>query len=190
MNYHAVIDGKAAGPYTAQQLVGIGIKEDTLVWYQGLSDWIMASSVPEIMDALAAARQSVIPEITQDPVQVNVEQVETIDHHDTEEYAVENEHINNGQPEEVQEYGTTVGECPEQHLGLAIFSAIMFPTGIAAIVKTVLIKTRWEQGRYDDARWLAKTARKYSIMSIIIGVILCAIFIMYYMLVLFILFGY
>lgn len=71
-------------------------------------------------------------------------------------------------------------ECPKQHLGLAIFSAIMFPTGIAAIVKTVLIKTRWQQGRYDDARWLAKTAHKYSIMSIILGAILIALVIIYY----------
>lgn len=71
-------------------------------------------------------------------------------------------------------------ECPKQHLGLAIFAAIMFPTGIAAIVKTALIKVRWNEGRYDDARWLAKTARKYSIMSIVIGVILLAIVILYY----------
>ncbi len=71
-------------------------------------------------------------------------------------------------------------ECPKPHLGLAIFAAIMFPTGIAAIVKTALIKVRWNQGRHDDARWLAKTARKYSIMSIVIGAILLAIVIFYY----------
>ena len=71
-------------------------------------------------------------------------------------------------------------ECPKPELGLAIFSAIMFPLGIAAIVKTALIKVRWNQGRYDDARWLAKTAHQYAVRSLVIGFVLLGIVLTYY----------
>lgn len=74
----------------------------------------------------------------------------------------------------------TKNECPKQSLGLAIFSAIMFPTGIVAIVKTALVKMRWNQGRYDDAYKLARSARRYAITSIIIGAILVVIYVVYY----------
>lgn len=74
----------------------------------------------------------------------------------------------------------TTDECPDPHMGLAIFSAIMFPMGIAAIVKSALVKSRWDAGRHDDARWLAETSHKYAIRSIWIGGILLALFMTYY----------
>lgn len=144
MNYHVVIDGKAAGPYTIEQIAQLNITPETLVWHTDLDNWVQAQTIPELKGLF----------IDQTSANPNTEE----------------------QPQQV----VAPGNCPQQHLGLAIFSAIMFPTGIAAIVKTILIRTRWNEGRYDDAIWLARSARRMSITSIIIGAVILLFYITYY----------
>lgn len=52
MEYWTIIDNRHAGPFTAEQLVEMGILPDTPVWHDGLPDWVHASEVQEIVDAI------------------------------------------------------------------------------------------------------------------------------------------
>jgi hypothetical protein len=52
MNYWIIVDDKHSGPYTAQQLIDSGIKPETLVWHEGLTDWIAAGSAPELAEGM------------------------------------------------------------------------------------------------------------------------------------------
>lgn len=45
-------DNSQAGPFPANELKQKGLKADTLVWAEGMSEWVVASSVPELYDVL------------------------------------------------------------------------------------------------------------------------------------------
>lgn len=49
--------GQQAGPVNARQLLAHGVKADTLVWQEGMPDWVPAATLP----ALAALFQPVPP---------------------------------------------------------------------------------------------------------------------------------
>lgn len=155
--YYIVIDGQQSGPYSLDELISLPqYSHEAYVWCEGMADWAHAGEISE----LTALENAASEESMKGPQQPLDEQP---------------------QSQAVHDGGTdTPGECPEPRLGLAIFSAIMFPIGIAAIVKTALIRVRWNQGRYDDARWLAKTAHKYAVTSIVTGFIFLGLFITYY----------
>ena len=66
-NYHVVIEGKAVGPYNVDQLLALGINGETLVWYEGLPNWVAASSVPEINTRLQSTVLDQIPVVPPTP---------------------------------------------------------------------------------------------------------------------------
>lgn len=69
--------------------------------------------------------------------------------------------------------GDSMPAPPSAHLLLAFIGAIMFfPTGIAAIVKSSLVGKRYNEYRFEDARWLSKSSKSWAIASIIIGVLI------------------
>lgn len=149
--YYIVIGGQQAGPYSVEELIVLPeYNSEAYVWSEGMTEWVQAGAVPELAG------------MNNTPV---------------EEQACDN--TDNSQPQAASP-AEAENECPKPELGLAIFSAIMFPLGIAAIVKTALIKVRWNQGRYDDARWLAKTAHQYAVRSLVIGFVLLGIVLTYY----------
>ena len=50
-----IIEGKERrGPFSLEDLAGAGITADTLVWRQGLPDWVKASELPELSSMLIA----------------------------------------------------------------------------------------------------------------------------------------
>ena len=56
--FYYVNEGQSFGPVTKEELVG-NLKKDTLVWFEGMDNWIIASEVPE----LSSLFQSVPPPI-------------------------------------------------------------------------------------------------------------------------------
>ena len=57
---YLVVDGTQAGPFNNDELVKLIqndlLKSDTLVWKEGLPDWVAASSVPEINKLFVVAK--------------------------------------------------------------------------------------------------------------------------------------
>lgn len=50
MNYFLIIDGHQAGPYTKENLLGMGVRTDTPVWREGMADWQPAGTLAELND--------------------------------------------------------------------------------------------------------------------------------------------
>lgn len=46
--YHIVIDNQTKGPFTPEELRMMGLNARSLIWYEGLPDWVEASQVPEL----------------------------------------------------------------------------------------------------------------------------------------------
>lgn len=57
--YYAVIDGQAAGPFSATELSHLvkekRITNETYVWKPGMQDWQIAETVPDILKLVALA---------------------------------------------------------------------------------------------------------------------------------------
>jgi len=49
-HYYTYINGKQIGPITIEELKLLDIEKSTLVWYEGLSDWIEAEKIEELSD--------------------------------------------------------------------------------------------------------------------------------------------
>lgn len=62
-NYYVALNGQQIGPLDLNQVKALGIKKDTLIWFEGLSQWVQAGSVPELNPLF-----SVVPNYTSNPV--------------------------------------------------------------------------------------------------------------------------
>lgn len=49
--YYMIIDGNQAGPFSVHEMLGNGLNMNTMVWTAGLSGWVPAGEVPELMSA-------------------------------------------------------------------------------------------------------------------------------------------
>ena len=147
MNYHVVIEGQAVGPYTPQQLAALGINGETLIWYQGLENWVPAASVPEVMAAISAAQNhnsepKQQPAVPQTPVQ----------------------------PQQQHRFIET---RPASNLAFAIIGLFMFfALGIPALIKAIRVNGLWAQGQHEEAIAQSNSARKLGLIAIIIGAVL------------------
>ena len=65
VTYHVVQDGQAAGPFdmgALSQLVSAGtLTKDTLVWKQGMADWIKAGTVQELKSLFCSSEPPISP---------------------------------------------------------------------------------------------------------------------------------
>lgn len=54
MEYYLAIGGQQRGPFPKEQLLGQGLRNDTLVWTDGMPQWLRADAVPELASLFAA----------------------------------------------------------------------------------------------------------------------------------------
>lgn len=52
MSYYVEIDGAQAGPYTISQLREINIHKDTLIWIEGMDNWLEAKYITELKEII------------------------------------------------------------------------------------------------------------------------------------------
>jgi len=52
VNYYVAEGTTQRGPFNEQELAGVGLKPDMLVWHEGMSQWQPASQVPELQPLL------------------------------------------------------------------------------------------------------------------------------------------
>jgi hypothetical protein len=52
--YHVAVAGQQRGPYTVEELRANGISPSSLVWTEGMTDWLPAGNVFELAPLLAA----------------------------------------------------------------------------------------------------------------------------------------
>ena len=65
MDYYYSQNGQQLGPVSLEELLTENIEHDTLVWKEGLADWVKASEIPELASKLA----TVPPPITKEDIE-------------------------------------------------------------------------------------------------------------------------
>lgn len=58
--YFYKINGKQFGPFTKEEMKDLKLKNYTLVWYEGLSDWESLSNAPELISLVDPASNTTL----------------------------------------------------------------------------------------------------------------------------------
>lgn len=59
-SYYMIVDGRQTGPFVREELKYHNLRPDSMVWCQGLQDWVPASSLAELADLFTAPPVSVV----------------------------------------------------------------------------------------------------------------------------------
>ena len=66
-SFYVVVNGLSSGPYTIQtlsQMVSLGsVTKESLVWKQGMQDWVQANMIPELQSIFGEAGVATPPPI-------------------------------------------------------------------------------------------------------------------------------
>ena len=135
MKYYMHIGGQQVGPYEENELPSHGLTASTMVWREGMPDWVAASQVPELSHLLPPSQQppSYQPQPSYGPQQP---------------YGV--------QPPMPATYLVWAI--------LATLLCCM-PFGIVSIVKASQVSSLYYQGNYAEACAASRAARNWAIAS-------------------------
>ena len=145
MKYYMHIGGQQVGPYEENELPSHGLTASTMVWREGMPDWVAASQVPELSHLLPPIQQppSYQPQPSYGPQQP---------------YGVQPP-----MPDTYMVWAVLV----------TVFCCL--PFGIVSIVKASQVSSLYSQGRYQEAVAASEAAKKWAIWSAIAGVVISII---------------
>ncbi len=173
-----ISNGNQIGPVPMEELAG-KITPDTDVWCDGMPNWAKASTVPELAAIVGFAAPPPpmgTPEFQQAP---------------TDGYASGNSQNYGGNAQNygnsqnyggnIQPYGTQQGapteKKPDNYLVWAIVATILccsvfsLPFGIIGIVNASKVESEWNKGNYAEAQKASDNAKKFTIITAIVGLI-------------------
>lgn len=195
MQYWAVIDNERKGPMTFEELKEIGITPSTLVWKEGLENWVPAKDVEELaplFEEIPLPTPSV-PEPEQEPESAPAPEATTSNEWQSGFSAGWAAAINSGnnsqqqpqQPTPFSQPQQPVSDCPPTYLWLAITVLVVMtlcccnPFGLIAIVPLVYatkVKSAYEMGDVENAKSYSSKALYWSIGTIFISIVLGIIY--------------
>ena len=195
MQYWAVIDNERKGPMTFDELKEIGITPSTLVWKEGLENWVPAKDVEELaplFEEIPLPAPSV-PESEQEPESTPAPEATTSNEWQSGFSAGWAAAINSGnnsqqqpqQPTPFSQPQQPVSDCPPTYLWLAITVLVVMtlcccnPFGLIAIVPLVYatkVKSAYEMGDVENAKSYSSKALYWSIGTIFISIVLGIIY--------------
>ena len=157
------------GPIAEDKLLSVGIKRHTLVWCQGMTDWLPAETVPELRARFDEAEQQAAqpePQPQPSPNEPPPYQQYQQQHQQQQQYQQQTPH--NG-------FNYNRPPYPNNYMVWAVLSTICccLPLGIVAIVKANQVSGLYYRGYYDEAYLAAEDAKKWSIIALIAGLISC-----------------
>ena len=145
MKYYMHIGGQQVGPYEENELPSHGLTASTMVWREGMPDWVAASQVPELSHLLPPSQQP--PSYQQQP-----------------SYGPQQPY--GAQPPMPDTYMVWA-------VLVTVFCCL--PFGIVSIVKASQVSSLYSQGRYQEAVAASEAAKKWAIWSAVAGVVLSVI---------------
>ena len=145
MKYYMHIGGQQVGPYEENELPSHGLTASTMVWREGMPDWVAASQVPELSHLLPPSQQppSYQPQPGYGPQQPY-----------------------GARPPMPDTYMVWA---------ILATLLCCLPFGIVSIVKASQVSSLYNQGRYQEAVAASEAAKKWAIWSAIAGVVLSII---------------
>ena len=142
MKYYMHIGGQQVGPYEENELPSHGLTASTMVWREGMPDWVAASQVPELSHLLPPSQQppSYQPQPGYGPQQP---------------YGARPP-----MPDTYMVWAVLV----------TVFCCL--PFGIVSIVKASQVSSLYSQGRYQESVAASEAAKKWAIWSAVAGVVI------------------
>ena len=148
MKYYMHIGGQQVGPYEENELLNHGLTPTTMVWREGMPDWVAACQVPELSHLLPTGQQP-------------------------PSYQPQPQPSYGPQPG----YGAQQPPMPDTYMVWAvlvtIFCCLVF--GIISIVKASQVSSLYHQGRYQEAVAASQDAKKWAMWGAIAGVVVSVI---------------
>ena len=135
MKYYMHTGGQQLGPFEESELPSHGLTASTMVWREGMPDWVAASQVPELSHLLPPSQQP--PTYQQQP-----------------SYG----------PQQPYGARPPMPATYLVWAILATLLCCM-PFGIVSIVKASQVSTLYYQGNYAEARAASRAARNWAIAS-------------------------
>lgn len=160
MEYWIIVDRRHAGPYSARELVNAGLKDDTLVWCEGLTEWTPAGRIEELasMMRMRAMADEPYREAPQ-------EQSPAAPYH----------HVAEPQPQYAapQQAVVPTEPCPPAYIAWSIIATLLCCTiaGIPAIIFSSMTKSAYYKGDLEKAKKYSERAQWWIILSITLGAV-------------------
>lgn len=142
MNEYFYLDSQnqQCGPVFPTQFSTLGITASTLVWCNGMENWMPAGSIPELATYLIPVSQ---PQPPQQP------------------------QPGTGYGQGYNNYGDPYMFPPQSYLVWAILTTVLccLPLGIVSIVYSSQVDTEWSRGNREAAYRKSKLAKNWAIAS-------------------------
>ena len=140
-------DGRQQGPFTLDELRGMGIRPDTPVWYEGLPQWTFAASAPLTATLFGAPAQ---------PAGFYGQYQQAMP------YAAPGGTMSQGEL-----------RCPPTYLIWAILATLCccIPAGLIAIYFACQVTTRYNNHDYEGALRASERAQLWIIIALVSGLI-------------------
>lgn len=189
MKYYIIENEAPVGPFDVAELVARGLRPTDLVWAEGMADWAAAESVEEVRMALYGPKNNI--EVSQPTATVqsgafpppapHAPQPQPEYQQPQAAYQQQYQQPQYQQPQYQQPQYQQQGQQPYQqpilppdnYLAWAVVVTILccVPFGIVAIIKAASVNGLWNTGNYDKAYEASASAKKWIIITVIVGIV-------------------
>lgn len=155
------------GPIAEDKLLEAGVQRHTLVWCNGMSDWMPADTVASLRARFEQAEQQAQAQAQATSAQTGNDSFRQQDYYQqqTPPYRAYNSYADNRPP------------MPDSYLVWAVLTTICccLPFGIVAIIKANQVSGLYYRQMYDEAYLAADEAKKWTIIATLTGLVTCFI---------------
>lgn len=194
MEYYIVLNGVKEGPFALADLKSKGVTETTLVWKNGLTDWVKANTLPEVMEAITPkpAPQSIPAAPQPQPQPASPYQRPAQPTAAPQPQPAPQTYSQPAQPRPAvfnTQSQQAVEPMPEDYTQKNIIAAIVgfLCCGVIGAIFAVIgfingndVKKYYNLGQYDLAAKKAAEAKKWFKISIIVDAVLGVLFLLYF----------
>ena len=162
--YYLTPQNEQKGPVDGSQLSAYGVNANTMVWTQGMPQWVPAGQVPELNTFFAAVPLSPSPAYA--PQQAPQQAPQSV------------VYVQTGSA------GTSQPSMPKpgNNMVLAVLVTVLccLPLGVVSIIYASKVDNLYYAGDYAGALSAAKTARTWAIVGAVGSIIISLLYILIY----------
>jgi hypothetical protein len=193
MKYYIAENGQPAGPFEPQELMNHGLTVNSLVWAEGMPNWISASQVPELAALLSGTPFNPVnvdmttPQMPQTPPMGDTQlpQVPPFGNQQPTQPTTYGPSTTN-QPYAPPQYGPSTNQPTNQVMPktwltesvlvtaaslLCCFNIVGIITGVLAIFKANGVKSKFMKGDVTGANNDSASAKKWVLITVVVGVV-------------------
>ena len=195
MKYYIAENGQPAGPFEPQELMNHGLTVNSLVWCEGMPNWVSASQVPELAAVLSGTPFNPVnvdvttPQMPQTPPMGDTQlpqvppfggQQPTQPTQPSTQPTTYGQTTN--QPYSPPQYGPSTNQVmPKTWLTesvlvtaaslLCCFNIVGIITGVLAIFKANGVKSKFMKGDITGSNNDSAAAKKWVLITVVVGVV-------------------